>query len=51
MVEWYIYDKKGKRRKARPEEVPTPPPKEGGASLKDGVLIPKKRSVKSAKKA
>jgi hypothetical protein len=39
MVEWFVYDKKGRRRKARPEE--TPKPLESGASLLDGTLVPK----------
>jgi hypothetical protein len=39
MVEWYVYDKKRRPRKARPEEIPKP--LECGVSILDGTLVPK----------
>lgn len=48
MGEWYVYDRYGRRRKARPEEIPKPI--EHGCDLTDGTpvmidsLKPEKRS-------
>ena len=37
MVEWYVYDKDGKRRKALPHEIPKPI--EHGCDLKNGEVV------------
>jgi len=47
MPEWYVYDKKGKKRKARPEEIPKP--LGSGVDPEDGCPInTKKRGDASA---
>lgn len=46
MPEWYVYDKQGRRRKARPEEIPKPLIDHSEVSVNDGELILPERQVK-----
>lgn len=46
MPEWYVYDKYGRRRKARPEEIPKPLIDYSDVSVNDGELILPERTVK-----
>lgn len=46
MPEWYVYDKNGRRRKARPEEIPKPLIDHSEVSIHDGELIQPERKVK-----
>jgi hypothetical protein len=45
MPEWYVYDKYGRRRKARPEEIPKPLIDHSEVSIHDGELILPRRQV------
>jgi hypothetical protein len=46
MPEWYVYDKQGRRRKARPEEIPKPLTDDSEVCVNDGELILPERQVK-----
>jgi len=41
MPVWYVYDKKGKKRKAKPEEIPKP--LTSGVNPEDGYPIKTKK--------
>lgn len=50
MPEWYVYDKKGRRRKAKPHEIPKMLIDHSDMSLEDGELILPERMVRKCVK-
>lgn len=46
MPEWYVYDKKGMKRKAKAHEIPTPLIDNSDITSEDGELILPERKVR-----